>query len=177
MSKRYRLILILAIIAICFVFLLPSIRWYFWTPQLEQTRALGSREQIRTYASQEAQAHVENLIELARRGGDLPEELEFLIPDARRVYRAAGQRAPERWDARTILGTFASRQEALEAIESHYRENILALKDLQRNAVQLGLDLSGGLSIVLQADMNALQERMGRSLNDGDRDEAVERAL
>ncbi|MCL2093911.1 MAG: protein translocase subunit SecD [Treponema sp.] len=177
MNKRYRLIIILAIMALCFVFLLPTIRWYFWTPTLDQTRALGSREQIRTYTIQVAQGDLEQLIEAARREDPLPEGLEFLIPIARRTYRDARQRAPDVWDARTVLGTFASRQEALETIEAHYRENIFTLKDLQRNAVQLGLDLSGGLSIVLQADMQALQERAGRSITEADREDAIERAL
>ena len=177
MSKRYRLIIIAVIMALCFIFLLPSIRWYFWTSRLDQTRALGSREQIRTYASQTAQMDLENLISRARTGGDMPEELAFLTDTAKRIYRDARQSPPDGWNAGAVLGAFASRQEALEAIESHYRDRIFSLKDLQRNAVQLGLDLSGGLSIVLQADMNALRERAGRDLNDADREDALIRAL
>ena len=177
MSKRYRLIIILVVMALCFVFLLPSIRWYFWTPRLDQTRALGTREQIRTYAIQTAQADLENLIERARNGEDVPDELNFLIPVARRIYRDARQPMPDRWDARAVLAAFASRQEALSAIEAHYRDRIFALKNLQRNAVQLGLDLSGGLSIVLQADMIALRDRLGRDLTEADREDAMVRAL
>ena len=177
MSKRYRLIIVLAIMALCFVFLLPSIRWYFWIPRLDQTRALGSREQIKTYASQTAQADLENLITRARNGEDMPEELAFLTATARRTFRDAKQSSPERWDARTVLSAFASRQETLGVIETHYRDRIFDLKNLQRNAVQLGLDLSGGLSIVLQADMNALRERAGRDLGEADREDAIIRAL
>ena len=177
MSKRYRFIIILVVMALCFVFLLPSIRWYFWVPKLDQTRALGSWEQIKNYSTQTAQVDLENLISLARSGGDVPEELDFLVPAAKKIYKNAKQRAPDKWDARTVLGAFASRQEALEAIESNYRDKIFALKELQKNAVQLGLDLSGGLSIVLQADMDALKEKLGRDLNDHDREDAMERAL
>jgi preprotein translocase subunit SecD len=177
MSKRYRFFIILAIMGICFVFLLPSIRWYFFVPKLEQTRALASRDQIKAYASQTAQGDLQRLIELARSGGDLPGELSFLISQARKNYKAAKQPAPENWDARAVLSAFGDRIEALEAIESVYRDRIFALKDLQKNAVQLGLDLSGGLSIVLQADLDALSERMGRTLTDADRQEAVDRAL
>jgi preprotein translocase subunit SecD len=177
MSKRYRLIIILVVMALCFVFLLPSIRWYYWIPKLDQTRALGSREQIKTYASQAAQTDLEGLISLARNGGDMPLELDFLTARAKKFYKDAKKSQPEKWDAQTVLGAFASRQEALEAIETNYRNKIFALKDLQKNAVQLGLDLSGGLSIVLQADMNALREKLGRDLNDLDREDAVNRAL
>jgi len=177
MSKRYRLILILVIMALCFLFLLPTIRWYFWTPRLDQTRALGSREQIKTYASQSAQADLEDLIARARNGEDVPPELAFLTAEAKGIYKDAKQNAPEKWDARAVLGAFASRQEALEAIESNYRDKIFALKDLQKNAVQLGLDLSGGLSIVLQANLDSLREKLGRDLTEADRDDAVLRAL
>ena len=177
MSKRYRFVIILAIVALCFVFLLPTLRWYFLVPKLDQTRALGSREQIKSYASQAAQADLAILISMARDGQDMPEGLEFLSSAAKKIYKNAKQSPPEKWDARAVLATFASRQEVLEVLETNYRDQIFALKDLQKNAVQLGLDLSGGLSIVLQADLNALSEKLGRSLTDADREDAVNRAL
>ena len=177
MNKRYRLVIVLIVMAVCFVFLWPSLRWYFFVPRDQQAQALESREQIRTYASRAAQVDLLRLIELAHEDAEVPEELSFLVRDARRIYRDARQPLPERMDARATLSAFSSRREVLEAIENHYREEIFALKDLQRNAVQLGLDLSGGLSIVLQADMDALQNRLERSLNDDDRNDAVNRAL
>jgi len=177
MSKLYRFIIILVILALCFVFLLPTIRWYFWVPKLDQTRALGSREQIKTYSSQTAQVDLEALISRARNGEDMPEDLAFLTARAKKIYKDSRQATPEKWDARTVLGAFGSRQEVLEIIESSYRDRIFSLKDLQKNAVQLGLDLSGGLSIVLQANLDALKEKLGRDLNDADREDAVNRAL
>jgi len=177
MSKLYRFMIILVILALCFVFLFPTIRWYFWVPKLDQTRALGSREQIKTYASQTAQVDLEALISRARNGADMPEDLAFLTARAKKIYKDSRQTAPEKWDAKAVLGAFGSRQEVLEIIESSYRDRIFGLKDLQKNAVQLGLDLSGGLSIVLQANLDALKEKLGRDLNDADRDDAVNRAL
>ena len=177
MSKRFRFFLILGILGLCFVFLLPSIRWYFWTPRQDQARALVSREQIRAYATGMSHLHVENLVSLARTGGDVPEELSFLLTQARRISRDARLPAPARWDAAAVLNIFGSRQAVLEAIENHYREEIFALRNLHSRAVQLGLDLSGGLSIVLQADLDALQERLGRNLTEADREDAIERAL
>jgi preprotein translocase subunit SecD len=177
MSKRYRFAIIIVIVAVCFVFLWPSLRWYFLVPRDQQARALESREQIKTYASRTAQADLQRLITLAQEDGDVPEELSFLVKQARKIYKDTKQPAPEKWDARTTLSAFSSRREALEAIETKYREDIFALKDLQKNAVQLGLDLSGGLSIVLQADMDALQQKLDRSLTDKDREDAVNSAL
>ncbi|MDR1024912.1 MAG: protein translocase subunit SecD [Treponema sp.] len=168
MSKRYRFLIVLLTFAVCFIFLLPSIRWYFIVPKEQQTLALESREQIKNYSSGMARGDLQELIDLARSGGAVPEKLSFLIPQARRLYREAKQRAPETWDARTVLSAFSTRAEALDAIESHYGEALLKLKNLQKSAVQLGLDLSGGLSIVLQ---------VGRTLDTDDPQDAVNRAL
>ncbi|MDR0473864.1 MAG: protein translocase subunit SecD [Treponema sp.] len=177
MKKRYRFLLILAIIGFCFIFLLPSVRWYFFTPKLDQTQALGSREQIKSYASQTAQDDLEKLISAARSGGGVPDELSFMIDEAKRVFKDAKKPAPEQWDAGAVLSAFLSRQEALEFIEAKYRNKIFNVKDTQKNSVQLGLDLSGGLSIVLQADMDALQEKLNRPLTDEDSADAMLRAL
>jgi len=177
MSKRYRFAIIVVIVAVCFVFLWPSLRWYFLVPRDQQARALQSREQIKNFASQTAQADLQKLITLAQENGDVPEEMSFLVKQAKKIYKDTKQPSPEKWDARTTLSAFSSRREALEAIETKYREDIFALKDLQKNAVQLGLDLSGGLSIVLQADFNTLQQKLDRQLTDKDREDAVNSAL
>jgi preprotein translocase subunit SecD len=163
--------------AICFVFLWPTLRWYFLVPRDQQALALESREQIKSYASRTAQADVQRLITIAGEGGDVPEELSFLVTQAKKIYKESKQASPEKWDAKTTLSAFSGRREVLDAIETKYRDDIFALKDLQKSAVQLGLDLSGGLSIVLQADMNALQGKLERSLTDDDRTDAVNRAL
>jgi preprotein translocase subunit SecD len=177
MSKRYRFAIIIVIVAICFVFLWPSLRWYFLVPKDQQAHALQSREQIKTYASRTAQADYLRLIAIAQEDGDVPEELSFLVKQAKKIYKDTKQPAPEKWDVKNTLSAFTSRREVMEAIETKYREDIFALKDLQKNAVQLGLDLSGGLSIVLQADMDALQQKLDRSLTDKDREDAVNSAL
>jgi len=177
MSKRYRLFIILAILAVCFVFLWPTVRWYFFIPRDQQALALESRQQIRTYSSQAAQADLQRLIESVRKDETVPADLGFLIPIARKMYKDAKQTVPQTWTARNVLEVFTSRREALETIENKYRDDIFALKDLHKNAVKLGLDLSGGLSIVLQANLDALQEKLGRTLNEEDRVDAMNRAL
>jgi preprotein translocase subunit SecD len=177
MSKRYRFFIVLVVLAVCFLFLWPSLRWYFFIPRDQQAIALETRQQIRTYASQTAQADLQRLIEAARNDQVVPVELEFITAMAKKMYKDNKKPLPETWTARTVLESFYSRREALEAIENKYRNDIFALKDLQKNTVKLGLDLSGGLSIVLQANLDALAEKLGRSLNENDRVDAMDRAL
>jgi preprotein translocase subunit SecD len=163
--------------AVCFIFLFPTIRWYFMVPKASQAIALGTREQIKDYASRTAMLALQRLIDTARTGGDVPENLSFLTAKAKKLSRDAKLPVPPKWDASTVLSVFSSREEALEAIESKYRDDIFALKNLQKNAVQLGLDLSGGLSIILRADMSSHAERLGRPLTDQDRAEGINSAL
>jgi preprotein translocase subunit SecD len=177
MSKRYRFIIVLIVIGVCFVFLWPTLRWYFFLSMDEQERAQESREQIKAYASQTAQADLLRLIDAARDGEEVPPDLDFVTVQARKLYKDSKQPIPETMDARNALQAFSGRREALETIETKYRNDVFKLKDLQKNAVKLGLDLSGGLSIVLQANMDALAEKLGRSLNEDDRVDAMNRAL
>ncbi|MDR1430347.1 MAG: protein translocase subunit SecD [Spirochaetaceae bacterium] len=182
MSKRYRFFIILVVVGICFVFLLPTIRWYFLTPRENQVLALTSREQIKIYASRTALADLQVLIQDARDDKELDGKFSFLIAAARNYNRQYKRRNPDVWNSRTVLQSFpgsaeSARALALDAIETKYREDIFKLKQLQSSAVQLGLDLSGGMSVVLQADMTSLAESYGRSLNEADRGDAVNRAL
>jgi len=184
MSKRYRFFIVLAVIGVCFLFLWPTLRWYLFIPRDQQALAMESRERIRTYASQTAGADLQRLLEAARLDEPLPEGLNFLIPIARKLYKNNKTPLPETWTARSVLlfpdsgiEVFSTRRELLETIENKYRDEIFALKDLQKSAVKLGLDLSGGLSIVLQANLEALEQKLGRSLNDADRVDAMNRAL
>ena len=185
MSKRYRFIILLVVMAVCFVFLWPTIRWHFLTPQEAQVLAMASREYIRTYTNMTAMNDLNRLIEAARVGGDVPDDLSFMIARARDQHRdnvrmlprADRPPPPSRWDAEAVLRVFPRREDVLEALRSTYRDEIFALKRLQNNAVSLGLDLSGGLSIVLQANFDSTEERLGRTLTDPERADAMNSAL
>ncbi|MDR0502729.1 MAG: protein translocase subunit SecD [Treponema sp.] len=177
MSKKYRFFIILAVMAVCFAFLWPTIRWYFFIPRDKQALALETRQQIRTYASQTAQADLQRLIDASRSNDTIPEDLMFLTLEAKKLHKANKQDLPGAWTATNVLLSFPNRREALDAIESKYRDDIFSLKDLQKNAVKLGLDLSGGLSIVLQANLDSLQAKLGRGLSDADRIDAMDRAM
>jgi len=177
MNKRYRFLILLIVLGVSFLFLWPTIRWYFFIPKEQQALALETRQQISENARFASQVDLQRLLDAARSDEAVPEGMDFVTTLARNEYRRNRLPVPEQWTARNVLEAFDNRRQALDAIEQKYADEVFALKDMQRNAVKLGLDLSGGLSIVLQANMEALSERMGRSLNDEDRVDAVNRAL
>ena len=51
MNKRTRFVILLAVIAVCFAFLWPSISWYYGTPKEMKALALGSLQSINDYAT------------------------------------------------------------------------------------------------------------------------------
>ncbi|MDR2344288.1 MAG: protein translocase subunit SecD [Spirochaetaceae bacterium] len=177
MSKRYRFIIILLTVAVCAVFLAPTVRWYFFVPAQDKIIALGSREQIKNYASRKAAADLDSVIDAARNGADLPGGLDFLLKEAKKIKKLEKSPPPGKWDAGATLSVFADRSEVQGLIEDHYRNSIFKLKNLQKNAVQLGLDLSGGLSIVLQANLPAYEEKVGHPLSEDERNGAIAQAL
>lgn len=179
MNKTKRLLIVLAVLALAFVFLFPTIQWYFLTPKEDQALALGTREQIRDYAWRIARADLSELEAQAKNGtGEvLDGKLAELIPVSKKAHKELGMKLPDEWTARTFLEAYDNQADALNDIESFYRTRILKLKKLHGNAVQLGLDLSGGMSIVIRADLDALAEKTGKALSGAEREDAIERAI
>ncbi|MDR0908260.1 MAG: protein translocase subunit SecD [Spirochaetaceae bacterium] len=177
MSKLYRFIIVIIVMALCFIFLLPTLRWYFFVPAQDKAIALQTREQIKEYASRESLLDLQALQDAAKENGSIPQNVAFTEGLAKKIQKDNGLPSPAEWNAAAVLSVFNSRQEALDAIENYHRQRVFDLKDLQSNAVQLGLDLSGGMSIILQADMDALASRLGHTPTAEDRNDAVNRAL
>jgi preprotein translocase subunit SecD len=179
MNKTKRFLIVLAVLAVAFAFLFPSIQWYYLTPKEEQSLALGSREAIRDYAWRMARLDLADLESKVRAGDESPlgDRYDAFVAAAKKAYKELRMDAPSAWSAKAALAAYDNRSDALTELESLYRQRILKLKNLHSNAVQLGLDLSGGMSIVIRADLEALAERAGRSLSPAERDEAVVRAV
>ena len=157
MSKRSRLVLCLVVLAVCFVFLWPSVKWYYVTPKADQALALGSREKIKDYARNMAIADLRQLMEDARTDKQEPVDPKFanLFNEARKNYKAMKKDVPAVWTARALLAAYPSESDILDFIENGYRDRILSIKKTQGAAVKLGLDLSGGMSIIIKADLDA----------------------
>ena len=66
MSKKSRLVIIIAVLAMCFAFLWPSLQWYVNTPKDQKALALSSLENIKDYAGEKAASDVQQLIAAAK---------------------------------------------------------------------------------------------------------------
>ena len=177
MSKRLRLLLILLLVGFGVVTFYPTVQWYFSVPQDMKQLASSSRMQIRDYAVRQARGALGDLRVAAQADNPLPEEYGFLTDVAAENYRLEDRDVPESWSAEEVLRAFRTEAEAFDTLEQHYADDIFALKEEKEQIIQLGLDLSGGMSITLEADRESLAERLGEEPSQAQLDDAVDRAM
>ncbi|HTX73524.1 MAG TPA: protein translocase subunit SecD [Rectinemataceae bacterium] len=180
MSKIQRFLIVLAVMAVAFAFLWPTLSWYFFTNKADQALAVGSREQIREYARSMAVADLNQLKSLAAKNDQTPlaaGSFSSVIQAASKSYRDAHRSLPKTWTASTALAAFENERAAYDAIENVYRTAVMNLKAKHGKAIQLGLDLSGGMSVVIQADMDALGKKLGHTLSAAEKDDAMKRGI
>ncbi len=161
MSKRARLGIILVVLVVCGLFVYPSLKWYFMVPESSKIEASGSREDIQRIARSRASRDFEYLTETYATdpSSELPENLSYLIPLAKKEYKRIGNSVPSVWTVEAVQQAYPQRKELFKIIETYYRDELLAVKSLSNNIVQLGLDLSGGMSVLLGVDEADLAEK------------------
>jgi len=181
MSKFRRLLIVIAVLAVAFMFLFPSIQWYFLTPKEDQAIAVGSREQIREYSRRMTYLIITDIKQkaVAKDPADLSGQKTYkvAVDSAKKAYSLAKKPAPKTWDAIAVLSGFSGERSMFDSIESRYRERVLNLKNIHSSAVQLGLDLAGGMSAVIQADLKSLSEKVGHDLSQAEKEDAMKRAV
>ena len=179
MNKRGRLLIVLVVVIVCGVFLWPTYNWYFNVPQDMKDLSAASREQIREYSVTMAENDLEELQTLAVNEPDsvIAAKYDFLADYAKEQYKIEGTAVPAEWSVKDVLETFSNRDRALRTIEEHYADLLLGYKDDRDNVLQLGLDLSGGMSILLEADMESLAERLQHTPTNDEQSAAVAQAI
>ncbi|MBP5156303.1 MAG: protein translocase subunit SecD [Treponema sp.] len=158
MSKRGRLVLILAVLAVCFLFLWPTLQWYANTPKDQQALALSSLENIKDYSSHKASSDVKAMKAAVKEDKSIPldENQKWLEKVAKKNYRDMEQAVPNPMTLYDALASFSSQQELEELVEKRYRDEILKNKKYYQNSVKLGLDLSGGMNVIVKADLDSV---------------------
>lgn len=166
MNKRSRLVILIAVLAICFAFLWPSICWYGRTPKEVQALALGSTENIKDYASVKAAEDVRAIKDIAKKdpAAKLDSQYAWLEKDAAKKYKALDEKVPSDMTVTDVLKAYGSELEFMNVIQAKYRDEILKAKNYYTNSVKLGLDLSGGMNVIVRADLDAAVAEQGDEL-------------
>lgn len=177
MGRRFRLLLILALMALSFSFLFPTLKWYAWTPEDKKEVSSSSSNQIRSYALRKADEDLDYLSSLDP-NEPIPKDFQFLIDQAKDRFRLERKPLPKKWSIRDVLSSYAGEEDILFEIESKYRDEIFALKEMRdKRIVQLGLDLLGGMYVAIEADLAELEATQDKALTTEEKEDAIRRAL
>jgi preprotein translocase subunit SecD len=179
MKKRYRFLIVIAVLAVGYYFVQPSIQWYFQTPQSQKDMAESSRTQIKVYAQEEASQAVAQLEKLVATNANdpIPTQYAFLIDKAKLRYRSANRTIPLNWTIQNVLQAYSSRDDITSDAEGWYRDNIIALKNLKNQTMQLGLDLRGGMYVTVQLDYATWEQVNNKGLSAADRKDKMAQTL
>lgn len=155
MKKTSRLLLVLLVLVVSTLLLYPTIKWYFFVPSELKELALTQNEQIRDYSKGQAIKDVKMLRSLLAedRNAPIPEGFEYL-GKADSLYEC--------------MSSYESEQELLDKVEARYRDELLEIKKLSSKVLQLGLDLRGGMSVLLEADIDSYAEKHGSTPSDSE---------
>ncbi|MBO6001693.1 MAG: protein translocase subunit SecD [Spirochaetales bacterium] len=176
MRKTERILIAVLAIAICVWFLFPTIRWYAFVSPEDKALTTGSSLQVKEYSQGQARTA---LLYMEQNGSsEVPKEYSFVIELAKNQSREKGTSKTDIKTCSDVLSAFSASsdegQAFMSAVEKHYREYIQSLKELSSKALQLGLDLKGGMSILLDVDPSSLAQRLGHEPSEAEISSAID---
>ncbi|MDD3902632.1 MAG: protein translocase subunit SecD [Sphaerochaeta sp.] len=179
MKKRSRLVIVLLVVLMCGYFLYPTFKWYGGVPESTKELATGSNVQIKEYSRGQASRDLRALKELVAKDPltTLPSEYGYLKDVAKANYKAMKKPVPKTWTIEALFGGFYNEQDLFDSCEEYYRTELLELKNLSTKALQLGLDLRGGMSILLEADVAAYEAKKGASVSSAEVTAAIKQDI
>lgn len=163
MKKNGRILLVLLALVVATLLLFPTFKWYVLTDSETKELAAGSKEELRAYSIAHAQKDVEELKAFAKAEPEkkVSKDYDYLIKDAKASLSKRNRSNPKEWTYYNLLSSFSSEEELFSAIEDHYRSWLYDVKENSNYILQLGLDLRGGMSVLLEADVEGFAEKNG----------------
>ncbi len=178
MNKASKFILILFVTSFAYLLISPTLKWYFFTEDEDKRISSYSKEALKDHSKKRALDSLVRLKELYQKDPDaqIPDDLKYLIPVAQNNYKIYGKDFPRSLNVKVLRDGFLTDSDIEELSLEIYRyyENIKLNKN---RIIQLGLDLSGGMSITISLDYSGLEQRLGRALSSLEREESVERTM
>ncbi|AGT27594.1 protein translocase subunit SecD [Borrelia miyamotoi] len=178
MNRVSKFILILFVTLFAYFLIFPTLRWYFFTNDEDKRISSYSKEALRDYSKSKALSSLIQLKELYQKdpNGQIPADLKYLIPISKNNYRIYGKNFPKSFNLKALRNGFLTDADIEELSLEIYRyyENI---KRNKNGIIQLGLDLSGGMSITISLNYSGLEQKLGRTLSSLEKEDALERTM
>lgn len=178
MEKRYRYVILIITLALVGAFLIPTVKWYFFTSKDLKATSLLSRNDVRGYAIKKSQEDADRLVSLLEKDKNTPIPPEFSY-----FLKEIKEKGKKVYTVEDVFAYYSStdKESNLKKIrdfsEDYYRKNILNLKEEKKRVMQLGLDIVGGMSVVLEPNFDKLQQQLGKTLTQAEKDQAISSAI
>lgn len=173
MKKTERILIAVVVIAICVWFLFPTIKWYGFVSAEDKALTTATSLQVKEYSQGQAESALQYM--QSNRDSDVPKEYSFVLDLAKDQVKGKGSKIVKCADVLSAFSVSKDDGQAFKAaVESHCRQYIQGLKDLSSKALQLGLDLKGGMSILLDVDAQSLSDRLGREATEAEIAQAID---
>ncbi|MCF0238401.1 MAG: protein translocase subunit SecD [Sphaerochaetaceae bacterium] len=174
MKKTERILIGALVLGICVWFLFPTIKWYAFTSQGDKALISASTLEVKQYSQGQAAKALETL---KTKGNEaVPQEYSFTIDLAKKALKEKGAKLSSK-TCSAVLSAFEDENSFLYAVESYCRKYIQNLKTTASRALQLGLDLKGGMSILLDVDISTFEEKLGHEASEGEISSAIEQDI
>ncbi len=179
MSKRFRFFLVVIILALSILAIYPTFEWYFLYDENQREILSSSRLVLRDSARADARIVLDELKDIVAddESAPLPDKYSFLANSAEENYALDEREPPKPWTVKLVLESFLTEQEAFSSIERYYFDNLEKQKGKKNRIIQLGLDLFGGVRLLLRPDEESIEEQYGRSPTETELDEALDVAM
>lgn len=167
MNNTARVIIVALVVAICIWFLSPTLVWYGTVSSTDKELALGTNSQIRDFARGQASKGLRSIKAL---------DPSVLIPEE---YAYLNSLVTGSKKGNTVEALFknATDSQIFATIEKEYRDTYMGYKKASQNSLQLGLDLRGGLSILLDVDVAGFEQKIGRSATEAEISAAIDKDI
>lgn len=163
MKKIERILITVALLVLACFLMWPTLKWYSLTSNEDRTIATSGIESIRNTSHRLALDDEAKIKEYLNSDEDISSMFKMQVSKAADTYKAKNKAVPSVWTAKAILGAYDSESEAVYSFESYYRDKYLNLNKTSKKALKLGLDLRGGMSVLLDGDVSSLEARLGHS--------------
>ncbi len=188
MTKITRTILLIVLLGLSAVALYPTVMWYLFTSEQEQSLAQSTRTEVRRWSESKAQKDQEEILSiLAGETTDpfltrekLNPSFEFVYKEAQRLASIADISLGKNAKAEDIFAVFENRRQVFDVLLDYYARDIAKLEKRKNSIITLGLDLRGGVSATLRANTASLAERLEKdesNLTAQEISDAIDRAL
>ncbi|AYE36504.1 protein translocase subunit SecD [Borrelia turcica IST7] len=178
MNKLSKFILILFVTFFAYLLISPTLKWYFFMEDEDKRISSYSKEALKDYSKKKAFDALVRLKELYQKDPDakLPDDLKYLIPVAKNNYKVYGKTFPGSLSVKDLRDGFLTDSD-IEELSLEIYKHYESIKRDKSRIIQLGLDLSGGMSITISLDYSGLEKKLGRSLSSLEKEESIERTM